>query len=152
MPATPPSGGELGGVVKSSSIYKNKMLPYNNNFTQNHTHTQSFNGLFSRTTCEVRYQKDKPFWIFWSRDDGVAVASVGPHASLCTSLQTDNHVSTSSLRFLRAGCSSWHPTNRVKALKAKGNSYYYSAQKLMPILTSHREWNADLTELHFVWM
>ena len=28
-----------------------------------HTHTQSFNGLFSRTTWVGQYQKDKPFWI-----------------------------------------------------------------------------------------
>ena len=28
-----------------------------------HTHTQSFNGLFSRTTWVGRYQKDKPVWI-----------------------------------------------------------------------------------------
>ena len=46
-----------------------------------HTHTQSFNGLFSTTTWVGRYQKDKPFWIFWSRDDGVAVASAGPYVS-----------------------------------------------------------------------
>ena len=37
---------------------------------------------------------------------------------ICTSLQTDNHASTSPLRFLRAGCPSCHPTNSVKALKA----------------------------------
>jgi len=37
----------------------------------------------------------------------------------CTLLQTDNHTSTSSLNFLQAGCSSWCPTNSVKALKAK---------------------------------
>ena len=30
---------------------------------QTHTHTQSFNSLFSRTTWVGRYQKDKPFWI-----------------------------------------------------------------------------------------
>jgi len=36
-----------------------------------------------------------------------------------TSLQTDNHASTSSLSFLQAGCSSCRPTNSVKALKAK---------------------------------
>ena len=36
-----------------------------------------------------------------------------------TSLQTDSHASTSSF-FLRAGCSSWHPTNSVKALKVQG--------------------------------
>ena len=34
------------------------------------------------------------------------------------SLQTDNHASTASLNFLQAGCSSWRPTNSVKALKA----------------------------------
>jgi len=38
---------------------------------------------------------------------------------ICTTLQTDNHASTSSLNFLRARCSSWRPTNSVKALKAQ---------------------------------
>ena len=47
----------------------------------------------------------------------MAVASAGPHA-LCTLLQTDNHASTSSLYFLQARCSSWHPTNSNKAMKA----------------------------------
>jgi len=37
---------------------------------------------------------------------------------ICTSLQTDNHASTSSLDYLQAGCSSWCPANSVKALKA----------------------------------
>ena len=55
--------------------------------THTHTHIQSFNGLFSRTTWVGRYQKDKPFWIFWSRDDGVAVASARPYANICTSLR-----------------------------------------------------------------
>jgi len=35
---------------------------------------------------------------------------------ICILLQTDNHTSTSSLNYLQAGCSSWHPTNSVKAL------------------------------------
>jgi len=34
---------------------------------------------------------------------------------ICTSLQTDNHAITSSLNFLQARCSSWRPTNSVKA-------------------------------------
>jgi len=38
---------------------------------------------------------------------------------VCTSLQADNHASTSPLGFLQAGCPSCHPTNSVKALKAK---------------------------------
>ena len=37
---------------------------------------------------------------------------------ICTSLQTDNYASTSSLHFLQAGCSSSCPVNSVKALKA----------------------------------
>jgi len=37
---------------------------------------------------------------------------------ICNTLQTDNHASIPSLNFLQAGCSSWCPTNRVKALKA----------------------------------
>jgi len=42
---------------------------------------------------------------------------------ICTSLQTDNHASTSPLsfyipHFLQAGCPSCHQTNSVKALKA----------------------------------
>jgi len=37
---------------------------------------------------------------------------------ICTSPQTDNHSSTSPLRFLQAGCHSCHQTNSVKALKA----------------------------------
>jgi len=36
----------------------------------------------------------------------------------CTSLQENNHDSTSSLNYLQAMCSSWCPTNSVKALKA----------------------------------
>jgi len=47
----------------------------------------------------------------------VAVASAG-HMQVYTSLQTDNHASTSPLSFLQAGCPSCHPTNSVKALKA----------------------------------
>jgi len=35
---------------------------------------------------------------------------------VCTSLQTDNHISTPLLSFLQAGCPSCHPTNSVKAL------------------------------------
>jgi len=48
----------------------------------------------------------------------VAVASAG-HMQVCTSLQTDNHTSTSPLSFLQAGCPSCRPTNSVKALKAQ---------------------------------
>jgi len=42
------------------------------------------------------------------------------YMQVCTSLQTDNRVSTPPLRFLQAGCPSCHPANSVKALKAVG--------------------------------
>jgi len=37
---------------------------------------------------------------------------------VCTSLQADNHASTTPLNFLQAGCPSCRPTNSIKALKA----------------------------------
>ena len=40
------------------------------------------------------------------------------HMQVSISLQTDNHASTTPLRFLQAGCPSCRPTNSVKALKA----------------------------------
>ena len=36
---------------------------------------------------------------------------------ICTSIETDNHASASSLNFLQAECSFWRPTNSVKAQK-----------------------------------
>jgi len=60
-----------------------------------------FNGLFSRTTWVSKHQKGKTILDMdfkKARDDGVAVASVGPYTD-CASLQTDNHASTTSLKF-----------------------------------------------------
>ena len=45
------------------------------------------------------------------------MTSAEPYASYLHFAPEDNHASTSSLRFLRAGCPSLHPTNSVKALK-----------------------------------
>jgi len=44
--------------------------------------------------------------------------------TICTSLQTDNHTDTSSLNFIHAECSSWRPTNSVKALMARALELY----------------------------
>ena len=41
---------------------------------------------------------------------------------VCTSLQTDNHASTTRVSFLQAGCPSCRPTNSVKALKASSKT------------------------------
>ena len=68
------------------------------NYTQTHTHTQTFNGLFSRTTWVGRYQKDKPFWILLKQEMmGWQWHQLNHVQIICTSLQTDNHANTSSI-------------------------------------------------------
>jgi len=77
-----------------------------------------FNGLFSRTTWASRHQKGKPFWILLEQEMmGWQWQQMDLMQIICTSLQTDNHTSTSPL-FLQARCLSCHPTNSVKSLKA----------------------------------
>jgi len=83
-----------------------------------------FNGLFSRTTSVSRHQKGKPLWILleqkmmgWQRHQ------LDHTQIICTSLQTDNHASTSPLKFfVQARCPSCRPTNSVKELKANTHS------------------------------
>ena len=83
-----------------------------------HTHTHPFNGPFPRTTRVGRYQKGKTNLGFTeARDSEWQWHQLG-HMQVCTSLQTDNHASTSPLSFLQAECPSCRPTNSVKALKA----------------------------------
>ena len=86
--------------------------------THTHTHTHTFNGPLSGTTRVSRYQKGKTNLDFTgARDSEWQWHQLG-HMQVCTSLQTDNHASTSLLSFLQAGCPSCRPTNSVKALKA----------------------------------
>jgi len=54
---------------------------------------------------------------------------------VCTSLQTDNHTSTSPLSFLQAGCPSCRPTNSVKALKS-----YRPKPSIFNDLSSYELW------------
>jgi len=65
-----------------------------------------------------QYQKGKTNLDFTeARDSEWQWHQLG-HMQVCTSLQTNNHASTSPLGFLQAGCPSCRPTNSVKALKA----------------------------------
>jgi len=83
-----------------------------------HTHTR-FNGPLSGTTQVSRYHKGKTSLDFTeARDSEWQWHQLG-HMQVCTLLQTDNHASTPPLSFLQAGCPSCHPTNSIKALKAK---------------------------------
>ena len=62
--------------------------------TRIHTHTPPFNGPFSGTTEVSRYQKGKTNLDFTEvRDSEWQWHQLG-HIQVCTSIQTDNHVST----------------------------------------------------------
>ena len=66
-----------------------------------YVHTHSFNGPFSRTTRVGRYQKGKTNLDFTeARDSEWQWHQLG-HMQVCTSIQTDNHASTSPLSFYR---------------------------------------------------
>ena len=75
-------------------------------------HTYAFNSSFSGTTWVTNLDFTE------ARDSEWQWHQVG-HMQVCTSLQTDNHASTPPLSFLQARCPSCHPTNSVKALKAR---------------------------------
>jgi len=76
--------------------------------------------LFSGTTRVSRYQKGKTNLDFTEARDSEWQWHQLSHMQVCTALQTNNHASTPSLKFLQAGCPSCRPTNSVKALKAPG--------------------------------
>jgi len=63
------------------------------------------------------YQKGKTNLDFTKARDSEWQWQQMGHMQVCTSLQTDNHASTTPLSFLQAGCPSCRPTNSIKALK-----------------------------------
>ena len=75
--------------------------PYTDTHTHTHTHTHKcLTAFFSRTTWVGHYQKDKPFWILLKQEMmGWRWHQLSHMQIICTSLQTDNHASTSSLHF-----------------------------------------------------
>jgi len=65
-----------------------------------------------------------------------------------TLLQTDNHASTLSLNFLQVSCSSWRPTNSVKAPKANETTFTNTLQmnngrKVHPACNYTASWTAN---------
>jgi len=79
-----------------------------------------FNGLFSLSAwTSWHHQKVNHSGFQWSKKMvGWQWHQLDYMQTICTSLHTDNHVSTSSVNFIQAGCCSWRPTNGVKTLKA----------------------------------
>ena len=88
----------------------------------NHYYYYPFNGLFSGTTWVSRYQKGTSQDINKARDDGVLGCS-GISWTICKqSAPRSRQITTQTPHhsvFLQAGCSSWRPTNSVKAQKAQ---------------------------------
>ena len=82
-----------------------------------YTHTHPFNGPYSGTTRVGRYEKGKTNLDFTeARDSEWQWHQLG-HMQVCTSIQTDNHASTSPLSFYRLDALP-SASNSVKALKA----------------------------------
>jgi len=77
------------------------------------------NGPLSGTTRVSRYEKGKTNLEFTGARDSESQWHQLGHMQDCTSLQADNHASTTPLSFLQTGCPSCRPTNSVKALKAQ---------------------------------
>jgi len=72
------------------------------------------------TTWVSRHQEGKPFWILLEQEMmGWQWHQLDHMQSICTSLQTDNHASTSSLSFYRPDALPATQPNSIKALKAK---------------------------------
>ena len=81
--------------------------------------THPFNGPLSGTIQVSRYQKCKTNLDFTEAKDSEWQWHQLGQMQVCTLLQTDNHASIPPLSFLQAGCPSCHPSNSVKALKAR---------------------------------
>ena len=64
-----------------------------------HIHTHPFNGPLSGTTQVSQYQKGKTNLDFTGARDSERQWYQLGHMQVCTSLQTDNHASTSLLKF-----------------------------------------------------
>jgi len=62
-----------------------------------------FKGLFSRTTWVSRHQNGKPFWILMKQEMmGWQWHQLDHMQIICTSLQTENHASTSPLLLIES--------------------------------------------------
>ena len=118
-------------LCQNGSLHMLQFANFIVNSRVKYTHTHPFNGPFSRTTRVGRYQKGKTNLDFTEATDSELQSHQLGHMQVSTLLQTDNHTSTPSLRFLQAGCPSCRPTNSVKALKA--SEYEASPPKTSPI-------------------
>jgi len=93
---------------------KLKLLP-------THTHTHPFNGPLSGTTQVSRYQKSKTNLDFTAARESERQWHQLGHMQVCTSLQTDNHASTTPLSFF-TGRMPFLPPNQFWTLPVIGSA------------------------------
>jgi len=89
--------------------------------TNTHTHTHPFNGPLSGTTQVSWYPKGKTNFT-GARDSEWQWHQLS-HMQVCTSLQTDNHASTSLLKFFTNRIPFLPPNQQRQALKAYIHTY-----------------------------
>jgi len=106
-----------------------------------------FYGLFTRTSWETGIRKVEPVWILlqqtmmgwqWHQLDHMQI--------ICTSLQTDNHASTSSLNVLKVGCSSCRPTNSVKVAQQNMNFTFTVLKKTLILNCFWLKWEPCISK------
>ena len=126
------SSPQASWIIADSSSGGNGLhqQSYTDECTRSQVHDTTLTHIhrpFSGTTQASRYQKGKTNLVFTeARDSEWQWHQLG-HMQVYISFQTDNHASTQPLSFLQAGCPSFHPTNSVKALKAKVHDINYMA-------------------------
>ena len=93
-------------------------------------------------------RKVKPIWILLKQE----IVSWQWHQlgrmQVCISVQTDNLARTPPLSFLQAGCTSGHPTNSVKALKANTYIHTYKQIYIVPKIVGTNEEVVDYGHSH----
>ena len=106
----------LSHLVNQTAGYSSHYLvpvPHTHTHAHTHTHTHTFNCPFSRTTQVSRYQKGKTNLNFTeARDSEWQWYQLG-QMQVCTSLQTDNHASTTQLSYF-TGRMSFLPPNQQR--------------------------------------
>jgi len=88
---------------------------------QNNTHTRPFNGPLSGTTQVSRYQKGKTNLDFTGARDSERQWHQLGRMQVCTSLQTDNHASTSLLKFFTGWMPFLPPNQQCQSTEGKQN-------------------------------
>ena len=91
---------------------------------------------FSTRTWVGRYQKDKPFWIFlkqrWWGDSGISRIICKSFALRSEQINTPSLAAPHYSSFLWVGCSSCHPTNSIRAMRAH---YYWQLSEVITLFT-----------------